>query len=47
MTIIIYKKKKKKKKKKLREKRKKIEFWTCDLKIYKTDALLTELARIL
>ena len=43
MTMII----KKKKKKKEREKRKKNEFWPCDLKFYKTDALPTELARIL
>ena len=42
MTIII-----KKKKKIERKKKKKIEFWTCDLKFYKTDALPTELARIL
>ena len=31
----------------MREKRKKNKFWTCDLKFYKTDALPTELARIL
>ena len=43
MTIII----KKKKKKKWEKKEKKNEFWTCDLKFYKTDALPTELARIL
>ena len=48
---IVKKKKKKKKKKKMREKRKKKknknEFWTCDLKFYKMDALPTELARLL
>ena len=43
MTIIKEKKKKWEKK----EKKRNIEFWTCDLEFYKTDALPTELARIL
>ena len=41
------KKKKKKYERKKKKKKKKNEFWTCDLKFYKTDALPTELARIL
>ena len=44
MSIIKEKKKKKKKKKK---QKRTVKVWTCDLEFYKTDALPTELARIL